>query len=71
MLRPDLRLVVMSATLGDGLAASVSALLGGCPTLTSEGRCFPVAVSGRVASYFPPAYLRLLFTMRLLYHAST
>ena len=44
VLRPDLRLVVMSATLGDGLAASVSALLGGCPTLTSEGRCFPVAV---------------------------
>ena len=34
----------MSATLGDGLAASVSSLLGGCPTLTSAGRCFPVAL---------------------------
>ena len=42
--RPDLRLVVMSATLGEGLAPAVAALLGGCPTLTSEGRCFPVAV---------------------------
>ena len=43
-IRPDLRLVVMSATLGDALAPAVAALLGGCPTLTSEGRCFPVGV---------------------------
>jgi ATP-dependent helicase HrpB len=38
-LRPDLRLVVMSATLD---AAPVAALLGGAPVLTSEGRAFPV-----------------------------
>lgn len=41
-LRPDLRLVVMSATLDAG---RVSAYLGGCPTLDSPGRLHPVAVS--------------------------
>ncbi len=39
LLRPDLRLLVMSATL-DG--ASVARLLGGAPIVTSEGRSFPV-----------------------------
>ncbi|MGD9965604.1 MAG: ATP-dependent helicase HrpB [Hyphomonadaceae bacterium] len=38
-LRPDLRLVVMSATLD---AARVSALLGEAPVIVSEGRMFPV-----------------------------
>jgi ATP-dependent helicase HrpB len=38
-LRPDLRLVVMSATL-DG--AAVARLLGDAPLITSEGRAFPV-----------------------------
>lgn len=38
-LRPDLRVLVMSATL-DG--ARVSALLGDAPVITSEGRAFPV-----------------------------
>jgi ATP-dependent helicase HrpB len=39
--RPDLKLVVMSATLEtDALAA----YLGGCAVLTSEGRAFPVAI---------------------------
>lgn len=37
--RPDLRLIVMSATL-DG--ASVAAFLDGCPVLRSEGRLFPL-----------------------------
>ncbi len=41
LVRPDLRLLVMSATL-DGDA--VSALLGGAPIITSEGRAFPVEV---------------------------
>jgi ATP-dependent RNA helicase HrpB len=41
LLRPELRLLVMSATL-DG--AAVSALLGGAPIITSEGRAFPVEV---------------------------
>ncbi len=38
-LRPDLRLLVMSATLD---AAPVAALMGGAPVLTAEGRAFPV-----------------------------
>ena len=40
-LRPDLRLLVMSATL-DG--AAVARLLGEAPRITSEGRMFPVEV---------------------------
>lgn len=38
-LRPDLALVVMSATLDAG---PVAALMGGAPLVTSEGRSFPV-----------------------------
>jgi ATP-dependent helicase HrpB len=41
LLRPDLRLLVMSATL-DGL--SISALLGNAPIVSSEGRRYPVEV---------------------------
>ena len=40
VLRPDLRLLVMSATLD---AEPVAALLGGAPIIRSEGRVFPVA----------------------------
>ncbi|CDX26444.1 ATP-dependent (RNA) helicase [Mesorhizobium sp. ORS 3324] len=40
-LRPDLRLLVMSATL-DG--ARVAKLLAGAPVIESEGRAFPVAI---------------------------
>ncbi len=39
--RPDLRLLVMSATLDPG---PVAAFLGGCPVIASPGRLFPVAV---------------------------
>lgn len=39
--RPDLKLVVMSATLD---TAGLSASLGGCPVLTSEGRAFPIEI---------------------------
>jgi ATP-dependent helicase HrpB len=38
-LRPDILLLVMSATLD---AAPVAALMGGAPVITSEGRAFPV-----------------------------
>jgi ATP-dependent helicase HrpB len=38
-LRPDLKLLVMSATLDAG---PVAALMGGAPVVTSEGRAFPV-----------------------------
>lgn len=37
--RPELRMVVMSATLD---AQRIAAYLGGCPVVTSEGRLFPV-----------------------------
>ncbi len=40
-LRPDLRLVAMSATL-DG--ARFSTLMGGCPVVESEGRSFPLTL---------------------------
>ncbi|MBI1913513.1 MAG: DEAD/DEAH box helicase [Planctomycetes bacterium] len=39
--RPDLRLVVMSATLA---VETVSAYLGGCPIIVSDGRLFPVEI---------------------------
>ncbi len=39
--RPDLRLVVMSATLESN---PVCEFLGGCPGIRSEGRAFPVAI---------------------------
>ncbi len=41
VLRPDLRLVVMSATLD---VQAVSGLMGQCPTIHSPGRCYPVDV---------------------------
>lgn len=40
-LRPELRLLVMSATLN---AAPVAALMGDCPIIRSEGRAFPVEI---------------------------
>lgn len=40
--RPDLRLLVMSATLATD---AVSAYLGNCPIITSEGRMFPVDIA--------------------------
>ena len=42
LLRPDLRLLVMSATI-DG--ARVAALLGDAPVITSDGRTFPVTTA--------------------------
>jgi ATP-dependent helicase HrpB len=39
--RPELRIVVMSATLD---ATPVAAFLGGCPVVESAGRMFPVAI---------------------------
>ncbi|MDB4882980.1 MAG: hypothetical protein JWL95_1746 [Gemmatimonadetes bacterium] len=44
LLRPELRILVMSATL-DGVA--VAGLLGGAPVVRSEGRAFPVEVRHR------------------------
>ncbi len=39
--RPELRIVVMSATLA---VEAVAAYLGGCPIISSEGRLFPVEI---------------------------
>jgi ATP-dependent helicase HrpB len=44
LLRPELRLLVMSATLGGSLAEDCAALLGGAPIVCSEGRAYPVQV---------------------------
>ncbi|MEW6218358.1 MAG: ATP-dependent helicase HrpB [Thermodesulfobacteriota bacterium] len=41
VLRPDLRLLVMSATLD---TAAVAGLLGGAPVLAAQGRAFPVTI---------------------------
>jgi ATP-dependent helicase HrpB len=63
-LRPDLKLLVMSATLD---AAPVARLLGDCPLVSSAGRSYPVAVrylaqeaQGRVGDYVPPAVRQAL-----------
>jgi ATP-dependent helicase HrpB len=40
--RPELRILVMSATLD---AAPIAAFLGGCPVIQSTGRMFPVAIT--------------------------
>ncbi len=40
--RPELRIVVMSATLDSG---PVAAFLGGCPVIESAGRMFPVTIN--------------------------
>jgi ATP-dependent helicase HrpB len=53
-LRPDLKLLVMSATLEAG---PVAALMGGAPVVTSEGRAFPVET--RWLPRPPDASLRL------------
>ena len=48
--RPDLRSVVMSATME---AAPVARFLGGCPVVRAEGRVFPVQVEHRPYSAAP------------------
>ena len=63
-MRPDLRLVVMSATLDTERLAS---FLGGAPVLTSEGRAFPVDIEhvgersqARLAARIAAALARVL-----------
>lgn len=54
--RPDLKLVVMSATLQtDRLAA----YLDGCPVLTAEGRAYPVAIEYDATTAQQPLPLRI------------
>jgi ATP-dependent helicase HrpB len=49
--RPELRIVVMSATLA---VEAVSAYLGGCPIIASEGRSFPVEIVHEARSEHQP-----------------
>ena len=48
--RPDLRIVVMSATLA---AAPIAQYLGGCPILRSEGRLFGLSITHQPYSALP------------------
>lgn len=48
--RPDLKVIVMSATLD---AAPIADYMGGCPIVRSEGRLFPVSVSYAGSSAAP------------------
>jgi ATP-dependent helicase HrpB len=62
VLREDLRLLVMSATLE---AEPVAALLGGAPVLRSEGRSFPVEthhLARRPEGRIEPAVVRMILT---------
>jgi ATP-dependent helicase HrpB len=62
--RPDLRLVVMSATLDSG---PVCEFLGGCPGLRSEGRAYPVAIDYVEATDRRPLAERVATSVRRLH----
>ena len=73
-LRPDLRLLVMSATLD---TEEISTLLNNCPIITSKGRSYPVtikytplpqAVSSRVEQNIPA---QLTLMVKTIQHALT
>jgi len=61
VLRPDLRVVVMSATLE---AAPVAALLDGAPVIASEGRAFPVETRWRAVRVDQPPALSVAAAVR-------
>ncbi|MDQ1560228.1 MAG: ATP-dependent helicase HrpB [Pyrinomonadaceae bacterium] len=61
--RPDLRLVVMSATLD---AAPVARFLGACPTLRSEGRRFEVEIEHLASPDERPVAVQVQAAMRRL-----
>ena len=66
--RPDLRLLVMSATLDtDRLAA----FLGDCPVVTSEGRAYPVQIEHEAASDDRPLAGQVAGAFRRLLASST
>lgn len=60
-LRPELRLLVMSATLDGG---RVAGLLGGAPIVRSEGRAFPVALRHAERRDEAPLEVRIARTVR-------
>lgn len=59
--RPDLRLLVMSATLE---TKPLARFLGGCPVLTSEGRAHPVAIEYDEAGHGLPLAARVAAAVR-------
>ncbi len=64
--RPDLKLVAMSATLETG---PLAAYLGDCPVLTSEGRAYPVRVDYAPAADDRPLAGRVASAVRRLFEA--
>ena len=54
-IRPDLRVIVMSATLDPG---PLAAYLGGCPVLASSGRGWPIAVEHEKGDREQPVEIR-------------
>lgn len=61
ILRDDLRILIMSATLE---ASALSTLLGNAPVVTSEGRQFPVAIRYAVQESDKPVALRTALAIR-------
>jgi ATP-dependent helicase HrpB len=61
--RPDLKLVVMSATLE---TQRLAAYLGDCPVLTSVGRAFPVAIEHGHSTDDRPLAARVVSSVRTL-----
>ncbi len=68
VLRPDLRVAVMSATLE---AAPVAALLDDAPTIVSEGRTFPVETRWRPPRAGTPPALAVAAAVREAWTATT
>jgi ATP-dependent helicase HrpB len=60
---PDLRLVVMSATLD---AEAVSSYLGGCPRLRCEGRLFPLTIRHQTEEDDRPLFQRVSSAVKQL-----
>ena len=67
VVRPDLRLLVMSATLE---AAPVATLLGGAPVITSVGREFPVETRWRALRDRTPLAAAIVGAVREVWHES-
>ncbi len=61
ILRPDLRILIMSATLD---TAALSTILGGAPVITSQGRQYPVKTVYSVQDSDKPVGVRMAIAIR-------
>jgi ATP-dependent helicase HrpB len=66
-LRPELRIIVMSATLD---AARIAKLLGNCPRVRAEGRTFPLDIEFQAAPDDRPLEKRVASAVRQIYAAN-